>query len=328
MAQITEATDEGTADSDGELYDLFEVLATEKADRRKRDAKKVQEAPAPPPQHAPTSSASVPTAPTNVARSAPQYRYQSNAEDQQLTTQLFNLLLEGKLTQATPAHILAASASIRKDLVERLRTRRVEAAVFEQPSPSPVSMPSPEPEYSLPLQEIDILVGGHSTVAGVIDPGSQIVAIRKDLADEVTAGINPGVRLEMEGANGATNWTLGCAEHLAMQVGDIPFTLHAHVVEHAPFRLLLGRPCQHLLLCSLEDKPDGHVNITARDPRNRDRKISVPTRERRMKVGFIHTMSYQVPTLPNLTYKKVHPVAASLPEDSQISYCRPDDPLL
>lgn len=146
--------------------------------------------------------------------------------------------------QATPAHILAASAPIRKDLVERLHTRRVETAVFEQPSPSPTSTPPPEPEYSLPLQEIDVLVGGHSTVAGVIDPGSQIVAIRKDLAEEVAAHINPGVRLEMEGANGATNWTLGCAEHLAMQVGDVPFTLHAHVVEHAPFRLLLGRPFQ------------------------------------------------------------------------------------
>jgi hypothetical protein len=60
----------------------------------------------------------------------PQYRYQSNAEDQQLTTQLFNWLLEGKLAQATPAHILAASAPARKELVERLRTRRAETGAF------------------------------------------------------------------------------------------------------------------------------------------------------------------------------------------------------
>ena len=113
----------------------------------------------------------------------------------------------------------------------------------------------------------------------MIDPGSQIVVIRKDLAEEVGAHINLDICLETEGANGATNSTLGCAEHLAMQVGNVPFMLHAHVIEHTPFHLLLGRPFQHLLLCSLEDKPDGHVDITVRDPHNRDRKVSIPSRE-------------------------------------------------
>ena len=365
MAQISNTTDiedpTSKDNSDGELYDLFEVLATEKADRRKRDTRKAQDIP--PPQPTSTSSAPAPTQPVATTRNVPQYKYQSNAEDQQLTTQLFNLLLEGKLAQATPAHILAASAPIRKDLVERLRTRRVEAAVFEHPfpetppTPPHISAPLPEPEYSLPLQEIDVLVGDHSTVAGVIDPGSQIVAIRKDLAEEVAAHINSGIRLEMEGANGATNWTLGCAEHLAMQVNDIPFTLHAHVVEHAPFRLLLGRPFQRLLLCNLEDKPDGRVNITIHDPRNRTRKVDIPAHERRMNVGYIRTLSYQatnpppiprmnaleryvtaqtesflIPMSHTLTYKKaskrVHPVAATLPEDFRVIRRRPEDPLL
>jgi hypothetical protein len=43
----------------------------------------------------------------------------------------------------------------------------------------------------------------------------------------------------MERANGTAKWTLGCAEHLTMQ---------------------------RLLLCNLEDKPDGHVDITVRGP--------------------------------------------------------------
>ena len=36
--------------------------------------------------------------------------------------------------------------------------------------------------------------------AGFIDLGSQVIVIRKDLADEVAARINPGVRLEMKWA--------------------------------------------------------------------------------------------------------------------------------
>ena len=101
---------------------------------------------------------------------------QSNAEDLKLTGQLFDWLLEGKLAQATPAHILATSAPIRKDLIEWLCTCRVKTGAFEQLT-TPNSTPHPEPEYSLPLQEIDILVSGRNTEAGVIDLGSQIVAI-------------------------------------------------------------------------------------------------------------------------------------------------------
>ena len=148
----------------------------------------------------------------------------------------------------------------------------------------------------------------------------------------------------MEGANSATNWTLGCAEHLTMQVGNVSFTLHAHVVEHTPFHLLLGRPFQQLL-CTLEDKPDGRIDITVRNPRDWDCKVLIPSQERRMHVGYLCTLAYQaisalpymdalecyvtaqaesflIPTTPSYTYKKaakkVHPVAALLPEDFHI----------
>ena len=77
---------------------------------------------------------------------------------------------------------------------------------------------------------------------GLLDPGSQIVVIRKDLTQELDARINTGLRIEMEGANSLTNWTLGCAENLPMHIGGVSFKLHAHVIECAPFRLLLGCP--------------------------------------------------------------------------------------
>jgi hypothetical protein len=366
MTQITSPPDPEVAeefyndDLSQELYNLHEVLGNERKRRADNKTSKPQDTQPvssdTTPAHA-TSSATAQAAQStsNSHRPAPQFRYQSNAEDHKLTNELFSWLLEGKLSQATPAHILAASGPIRKDLADKLRTRRVEAAAFEthtSPQPHASSTPISEPEYSLPLQEIDILVGGRSMVAGVIDPGSQIVAIRKDLADEVAARINPALCLKMEGANSATNWTLGCAEHLDMQVGDVPFKIHAHVVENAPYRLLLGRPFQHHLLCSLEDKPDGRVDITIRDPRDRSRLVSVPSRERRMHVGYIRTLSFQScppppciiplephfiepwedPTTPSLAYKKVankvHPVSATLPEDFRIIRRRPEDPLL
>ena len=240
-AYITEAgadSDTGGGDSyPNELYDMFEVFATRKAD--------------PLPPKVPASSAVAPstTSSTSYVPNArtPQYRYQATAEDQHLTKQVMDWILEGKLDQITPAHILASSPPIRKELAERLRPRRVETASFEQASGDsmdPVSVlefaARREAEFSLPLREIDVLVNNLRTEAGVLDQGSQIVVIREDLAKEVNARINTQRTLRMEGANGGTSRTLGCAEDLSMRIGDVSFTIHAHVVRTAPFRLLLG----------------------------------------------------------------------------------------
>jgi len=230
-------------DLGSKLYNMHEVLITEEKKHKYKPQKPQDTAPA----NATSFTSVPPHQPPANARAAPQYRYQSNAEDQKLIDQLFHLLLEGKVSQATLAQILAASPLICKDLVKRLRMRRIEAGAFEH-----VSTPSPlrpakltlflEPEYTVPLQEIDVLVNGRMTEAAVIDPGSQIIAIRKDLADSLAMKPNPSATLEMEVANSATSWMLGCVEYLTLQIGDIPFKVHAHVIEDAPFRVLLGRP--------------------------------------------------------------------------------------
>jgi hypothetical protein len=167
-------------------------------------------------------------------------------EDQQLVSELGSWLMQGKLAHTTPAHVLAASPALRKDLVEKLRVRRVEASslkevrVTDPTAQSAFSASVRKPAYSLPLREIDIRIRDRVTEAGVINPGSQIIVIREDLAREVGATINTSRVLQMEGANGATNWTLSCAEFLPMRAGDVAFEVHTHVVEHVPFRLLLG----------------------------------------------------------------------------------------
>jgi len=152
-------------------------------------------------------------------------------------------------------------------------------------------MHRPEPTYSLPLQEIDVAFGNGSAEPGLLDPGSQIVVICKDLAQELNTHINAGLRIEMEGANSATNWTLGCAENIPMRIGGVSFKLHAHVVERAPFRLLLGRPFQHQVLCSLDPLPDGSLEVFIRDPSDISRRILVPSRARTAQVASIRVVA-------------------------------------
>ena len=85
-------------------------------------------------------------------------------------------------------------------------------------------------------------------VTAILDTSSQIIVIWKDLVDALRVPINTWHMIEMEGANGTTNWMFGCVEFLTMRVGDIPFKVHAHIVKKANFSLLLGHPFQQALL--------------------------------------------------------------------------------
>ncbi|KAI9451278.1 hypothetical protein F5148DRAFT_966397, partial [Russula earlei] len=116
------------------------------------------------------------------------------------------------------------------------------------------------------LQEVDITFTTDISKPGVIDPGSQIMVIRQNLAREINAWINYRQCLTMESANGLTSWTVGCAENLPMRIRDISFTLHTYVAKHVPMHLLLSRPFQQLLLSRLEDFPNGKVELSICDP--------------------------------------------------------------
>jgi hypothetical protein len=198
--------------------------------------------------------------------------------------------------------------------------------------------------------------------AGILDQGSQIIVMWKDLVEEANVHINPGRQLEMEGTNGLISRTAGCAEFIPMQISDVAFEVHAHVVEHAPFQLLLGCPFHHLLLCRLEDQPDGCINVHISDPSDPSHSISVPSHPRKAQVGCLRTLAFSAQTQPAppsfdisnildsndlgafpqqvllsppssvMAYKKVakkvHPVLASLPEDFHNIRHIPTDPLL
>ena len=122
---------------------------------------------------------------------------------------------------------------IRKDVVDELNFRCVKTHKYEVvPSTKPFlpadthitavhddttndSFPGPQPPaFCLPLQELGVLVGRSTKVAAIYDTGSQIVVIRQDIVESLGIHINTQRLIEMEGANGITNWTVGCAKNL------------------------------------------------------------------------------------------------------------------
>ena len=116
--------------------------------------------------------------------------------------------------------------------------------VHEDFSDNPPPTNSQPPAFCLSLQELDVLVNSSIQVSAILDTSSQIVVIRHDIIQALSITINYQRLIEMEGANSATNWTIGCTEDLPLQVGDVMFKVHTHVIEHTSFGLLLGRPFQ------------------------------------------------------------------------------------
>jgi len=279
-----------------------------------------------------------------------------------------------------PAHVLAASSAICKDMFNRLKVQHVETneyeAVFagdQQPSVAlaPVLrrttvhddtanhsfIDNRSPDFCLPLQELNVLINGSIKAAAILDTGSQIVVIRHNIAQALRARINHQRLIKMEGANGATNWTIGCAENLTLQVGDALIRVHAHVVEQASFKILLGRPFQKAAFLCFEDLPSGDVEVSVCDPANLSRRVYLSTRPRAGRVLAVKVISVHnqaplptpsaaldatppsfpslLPTDPStlvLKYKriaqKVQPVAATLPKEFRNICCIPVDPLL
>ncbi|TFY51017.1 hypothetical protein EVG20_g11208 [Dentipellis fragilis] len=295
-ASAEDSGDEESELSKDDLWGMFEVFATEKKKCDARPSKLPEAAPVPS-----TSKGKSAAAKVEPVKSAPQFRYQSTAEDQKLVDELMTWLLDGCLASTTPAHVLAASPAIRKEMVEKLCTCRVETTAFgEADSEDEVPLEvyntatSREAAYSLPLHEIDLLVNGDCREVGVLDPGLSIIVMHIDAAKRANVPINYDCKLEMEGTNSTVSWTLGCAENVSMHIGSITFELHAHIVEKAPFQILLGHPFYNLLLCRSKDQEDGSVEIAIRNPQNPQHCITVPSRPRRTnRVGLLQSLVYQ-----------------------------------
>ena len=189
------------------------------------------------------------------ASSTPQYTYHSDAEDLALITELATLLWEGCLSVATPAQVLAASPALRKNFVEKLQTKRTETSAAATTSHEIYELTTPrQAAFSLPLQEVEVVINDNSTEHAILDQGSQIMVICADVAHVCGAQINTQHRIQMEGTNSVHTWTLGCAENLPFQLGDLSFVfacscLGGRTLLPAPWPALL----QPAFTCSCYD---------------------------------------------------------------------------
>ena len=83
-----------------------------------------------------------------------------------------------------------------------------------------------------------------------------------------------------------------------MQVGDVTIKVHAHVIEHTSFGLLLGRPFQKAALLQFEDLPNGKVEVSMHDLADLSQRTYLPTRPCTGHVPAVKVISVREPPLP------------------------------
>ena len=89
------------------------------------------------------------------------------------------------MAKTTPAHLLAASAPIQKELADCLHSHCVEARAFKEcdnsihhkPTSALRVMTAQTTEFSLQLHEVDVLINNKTMEPGVLDQGSRIIVI-------------------------------------------------------------------------------------------------------------------------------------------------------
>src|SRR6266850_8264364 len=176
VLEVREVSDAEEKEETDTPHDIFEVFAAEK---RRCDSRpsKVPELTAP--QEERYQAADMGSART-------QFKYQSNAKDQLLVSELEDYLMQGKLSLTTPAHVFTASPIIHKNVVEKLRLQWVENGEWEVTQGTNnnkvqtqlhVLAPECPPVFCLPLQELNVTVNDDIKVSTILDTGPQIIII-------------------------------------------------------------------------------------------------------------------------------------------------------
>lgn len=134
-------------------------------------------------------------------------------------------------------------------------------------------------KISEPLRCIYSVVNHTGQEECLLDSGSQIVSMGKEVATTLGLTWDPNIRINMESASSHIEKTLGLARNVPFTVGGITIYLQVHILENPPYKVLLGRPFEILVTSTVKTESDGTTLVTIIDP-NTKRQATIPAYER------------------------------------------------
>ena len=129
------------------------------------------------------------------------------------------------------------------------------------------------------LRSVYPLVNGVGEVESLLDPGSQVVSMSKEVATKLQLPWDPDIIVHMESANKTLERTLGLAKNVSFVFGPITVYLQVHVIRNAAYRVLLGRPFDTITESEVKNSKDGSQSLTLTDLNTGERCV-LQTHER------------------------------------------------
>lgn len=223
----------------------------------------------------------------------PQFRYTTPVEDPTLVQQVLDKVMDTPVV-ITHRQFLAASPEVRRFVKEQVTTKRVPTTTAKVSSfegvEDTISSLIHSPQTSEPnnlivandvedLRTIELEVEGKIKVDAILDEGSQIISMRRDVWEKLGIPMRSDKFMVMESANSSREPTMGFLPNLRVSVGDCTLYLQVQVVENASYEILLGRPFLTLTQANTRHLSNGGSYITLVDP-NSNQVVTVPTKPR------------------------------------------------
>src|SRR5271155_1061707 len=92
------------------------------------------------------------------------------------------------------------------------------------------------------LRAIYPLINGVREVESLLDSGSQIISMARNVAQKLEISWDPDITIEMESANQSIEKTLGLAKNIPFVCRSITVYLQVHIMTNPAYKALLGRP--------------------------------------------------------------------------------------
>jgi len=114
------------------------------------------------------------------------------------------------------------------------------------------------------LRVVPVLVNRVTEEEALLNSGSQIVSMTRDMAAANKISWDPGLSIQLQSVNGSLSRTCGLAKNVLFILGDITVLLQAHIMEMAPYKILLGRPFDAITESTIVNDREGNqtINIT------------------------------------------------------------------
>jgi predicted aspartyl protease len=96
------------------------------------------------------------------------------------------------------------------------------------PGERPIPLNVAQESHALRL--ITMVVDNREEVEGIIDPGSQIIAMSEAVCHDIGLAYNLSIKLNMQSANGEVDQSLGLAHNIPCKINTITLYLQIHII--------------------------------------------------------------------------------------------------